>query len=182
MTVREPSPADHSASPVRRLAGAPISWGVCEAPGWGVQLPADRVLSEMRAVGLRATEAGAVGVLPDDGAELARALTDAGGTLGGGFVPVVLPQPAGAGEALELVRTQAARLERAGGSVLLSAVVTDAAWSPRVPVSTDDWRRIGEGLARLDEVCAANGIAHALHPHAGTLVETRDDVERVLEA
>ena len=33
-----------------RVAGAPISWGVCEVPGWGVQLPAERVLSEMRDV------------------------------------------------------------------------------------------------------------------------------------
>lgn len=28
-----------------RLAGAPISWGVCEVPGWGLQLSPDRVLS-----------------------------------------------------------------------------------------------------------------------------------------
>ena len=24
---------------VERLAGAPISWGVCEVPGWGIMLP-----------------------------------------------------------------------------------------------------------------------------------------------
>ena len=26
---------------LNRIAGAPISWGVCEVPGWGYQLPAD---------------------------------------------------------------------------------------------------------------------------------------------
>ena len=31
-----------------KIAGAPISWGVCEVPGWGYQLPPDRVLTEMR--------------------------------------------------------------------------------------------------------------------------------------
>ncbi|MDR7455354.1 MAG: inosose dehydratase, partial [Armatimonadota bacterium] len=27
-----------------RIGTAPISWGVCEIPGWGPQLPVDRVL------------------------------------------------------------------------------------------------------------------------------------------
>ena len=31
-----------------RVAGAPISWGVCEVPGWGYQLRPHRVLAEMR--------------------------------------------------------------------------------------------------------------------------------------
>jgi inosose dehydratase len=39
-----------------KIAGAPISWGVCEVPGWGYQLGPDRVLAEMRQVGLLATE------------------------------------------------------------------------------------------------------------------------------
>ena len=41
-----------------RVAGAPISWGVCEVPGWGHQLPADTVLTGMRRLGLAATELG----------------------------------------------------------------------------------------------------------------------------
>ena len=66
--------------------------------------------------------------------------------------------------------------------MLVSAVVVDEDWSPRVPLSADDWRRIADGLARIDELASAQGVAHALHPHVGTLVETRDDVERILEA
>ena len=41
---------------VDRLAGAPISWGVCEAPDWGYELPPGRVLAEMAGLGLKATE------------------------------------------------------------------------------------------------------------------------------
>jgi inosose dehydratase len=48
-----------------RLAGAPISWGVCEVPGWGYQLEPDRVLSEMADLGLPATELGPDGYLPN---------------------------------------------------------------------------------------------------------------------
>jgi hypothetical protein len=43
-------------SPVDRIAGAPISWGVCEVPDWGYQLAPSRVLAEMSEVGLAATE------------------------------------------------------------------------------------------------------------------------------
>ena len=49
-----------------RIAGAPISWGVCEVPGWGYQLSPGRVLGEMRDVGLAATELGPDGFLPAD--------------------------------------------------------------------------------------------------------------------
>jgi hypothetical protein len=47
-----------------KIAGPPISWGVCEVPGWGYQLPPDRVLTEMREIGLAATELGLEGFLP----------------------------------------------------------------------------------------------------------------------
>ena len=53
-----------------KIAGAPISWGVCEVPGWGYQLDPDRVLAEMRDVGLSATELGPEGFLPSDPDEL----------------------------------------------------------------------------------------------------------------
>ena len=49
-------------APPDRIAGAPISWGVCEVPGWGYQLAPSRVLDEMRDVGLSATELGPDGL------------------------------------------------------------------------------------------------------------------------
>ncbi len=61
-----------------RVAAAPISWGVCEVPGWGAMLPAERVLPEMRSLGLSATELGAPGFLPDDVEELRAVLTPTG--------------------------------------------------------------------------------------------------------
>jgi inosose dehydratase len=66
-----------------RVAGAPISWGVREVPGWGYQLPVDRVLAEMRAVGLTATEFGPDGYLPSDPAQRSRLLAEYGLTAAG---------------------------------------------------------------------------------------------------
>ena len=49
-----------------KIAGAPISWGVCEVPGWGNVLPSDTVLAEMHSLGLTATELGPPDYLPAD--------------------------------------------------------------------------------------------------------------------
>jgi inosose dehydratase len=164
-----------------KLAGAPITWGICEVPGWGLQLPARLVLSEMHSLGLRATEAGADGFLPADGYELRRALSEVDLELVGGFVPVVLHERSAREPSLAHARVEAERFAAAGGSVLVSAVVVDDAWSRRVRLEGDDWRRIFEGLEHLDAICAEHGIAHVLHPHVGTLVETGDDVARVVD-
>lgn len=164
-----------------RLAAAPISWGVCEVPGWGRQLPADRVLEAIRSLGIAATEAGADGFLPDDGDELRRTLGAHELALVGGFLPVVLHERSALEATLARARAQVERFARAGGSLLVSAVVVDDAWSPRVPLSRDDWRRIFDGLQVLDDLCAERGLGQVVHPHAGTLVETRDDVARILE-
>jgi len=76
-----------------RLAGAPISWGVCEVPGWGYQLPAARVLAEMARLGLAATAFGPDGFLPADPAARDALLATAGLRAVGGFVPLVLHDP-----------------------------------------------------------------------------------------
>src|SRR4051812_16557746 len=80
--------------PARRLAGAPISWGVCEVPGWGAMLPPARVFDEMSSLGLRATELGPVDeYLPLDARAIRAALDPYDLTLVGGFVPLVLHGP-----------------------------------------------------------------------------------------
>ena len=80
-------------SGIDRIAGAPISWGVCEVPGWGYQLTPKRVLAEMREVGLSATEFGPDGFLPADPQEMADVLAAHHLTAVGGFAPVVMYRP-----------------------------------------------------------------------------------------
>ena len=69
-----------------RVAGAPISWGVCEVPGWGYQMDAERVLDEVAGLGLTALEAGPDGFLPGNPQEMATLLSEYGLELVGGFV------------------------------------------------------------------------------------------------
>lgn len=73
-----------------RIASAPISWGICEVPGWGKMLPTDRVLSEMNNLGLPATELGAPGFLPSEANKISEKLDEFEMSLIGGFTPVVV--------------------------------------------------------------------------------------------
>jgi inosose dehydratase len=168
-------------SVTRRIAAAPISWGVCEVPGWGRMLAPERVLTEMADLGIRATELGAVGWLPEEPSALRAVLDRHGLRLVGGFVPLVLHE-----SSLDATRAEADRVARmfaaAGADVFVAAVVTDAAWSAPVALDDEQWSRLVHHLAEIDELVAGHGLRLALHPHVGTLVERADAVERLLGA
>ena len=164
-----------------RLAGAPISWGVCEVPGWGRILPASRVLPEMREVGLTATELGAPGFLPEGKEAVKDTLDAAGMTLVGGFVPLVLQDPAQWDVAIENARSAAELFSYCGGDRFVTAAVQDYAWTRPTPLDREQMRTFAEGLRLIDNVCADFGIVQVLHPHVDTLVETKADVELALQ-
>jgi inosose dehydratase len=152
---------------------------VCEVPGWGLQLPPERVLAEMAQLGLTATELGAQGWLPLDGAALRRQLDRHGLRLVGGFVPLVAHE-ADLGPARADARRAARQLADGGADVFVAALVQDAAWSRPVPLDDDGWKRAGANLRELADLVAEHGLTLVFHPHAGTLAETARDVERAL--
>src|SRR4051812_17718540 len=89
--VQRSATVDEQAASLRsRIAGAPISWGVSEVPGWGYQLDAATVLGDMRALGLAATEFGPAGFLADEPQARAEQLASYEMTAVGGFLPVLL--------------------------------------------------------------------------------------------
>lgn len=162
-----------------KIAGAPISWGVCEVPGWGYQLDCDRVLSEMRGAGLTATELGPDGFLPADTAELTALFGAQELSCVGGFVPVVL-HDAAHDPARDLAGPLAS-LRAAGAGVVVLAAATGAQGYDSCPELDDDqWATLLANLDRLSGMVAEAGLLAVLHPHVGTMVETSADVDRVL--
>jgi inosose dehydratase len=165
---------------IDRVAAAPISWGVCEVPGWGHQLRAERVLAEMREVGFVATELGPDGFLPP---EQARALLGANGLrLVAGFVPAVLHEEAGQPASLEAVAASADLIADLGGRVLvLAASAGRDGYEAGDRLDQDGWSTLMRGLDDVSALAGDRGLQVALHPHHGTVVERPGDVERVLE-
>lgn len=163
-----------------RIAGAPISWGVCEVPGWGYQLPADRVLDEMRSLGLAATELGPAGFLPTQPDRLAALLAQHRLSAVGGFTPVVLHR-ADTDPLVELDRILPSFVAARAGVMVLSADTGLVGYDSRPMLDDAGWDRLLRNLDRVAKRSAEHGVRAVLHPHVGTMVENRSDVTRVLE-
>ncbi len=165
----------------KQLAGAPISWGVCEANGWGYQIEADRVLSEMRECGITATELGPDGYLPQDAKELARVLDGHGLDLCGAFVPIVLHKKDRLKASYERARRQAEVLaELNAGNFVLATPAEDGDYDSRDPMDAEAKAVFSESLPMITEIAKEFGLQMVLHPHAGTMFETPNDLDFLL--
>ncbi|ABG93187.1 possible IolE protein [Rhodococcus jostii RHA1] len=163
-----------------RLAGAPISWGVCEVEGWGHQLDPDRVLTEMRDAGLAATELGPDGFLPSDPRELTDTLARYDLTAVGGFVPVLLHDPDH--DAVAAVGGAIDSLVASGSEVMVLAAVTGAVgYDSRPELDDSGWKTLLRNLDRLSSAAADRGLRAVIHPHVGTMIENRAEVDRILD-
>lgn len=162
-----------------RLAGAPISWGVSEVPGWGWQMDPATVLAQMQEVGLVATEFGPEGFLPVDPWRKAKTLADKGLSAVGGFVPLVLHDPDL--DPSRQIETALAGYPAAGaGTLVLAAATGTDGYDARRRLDDDGWTVMLANLDLLAELAARVGVTATIHPHVGTMVESADEVERVL--
>ncbi|ANY09050.1 sugar phosphate isomerase/epimerase family protein [Pseudonocardia sp. HH130630-07] len=163
-----------------KIAGAPISWGVCEVPGWGYQMAPSRVLAEMREVGLTATEFGPDGFLPDAPAEKAATLEQHGLQAVGGFTPTLLHVPGH--DPLPGVERLLAGYDAArAGTLVLSADSGGTGYDSRPELDETGWALLLSNLDRITDYAAGRGVSAVLHPHVGTMIESGDEVDRVLE-
>ncbi len=163
-----------------RVAGAPISWGVCEVPGWGHQLSPDRVLGEMREIGLTATEFGPVGFLADEPEAKARQLESFGLAAAGGFLPVVLHEPSG--DPLPMADRFIDACLAAGAGVMVLAAASGLNGYDERPLLDDiGWKTLVDNLDRISGHAEKRGVTVGLHPHMGTLIETGAEVERLMQ-
>lgn len=166
---------------VDRIASAPISWGICEVPGWGRMLPTDRVLNEMTDLGISATEYGAPGFLPTEPQAIRGVLDGHGMSLVGGFTPLVLHDPARRDDVLAHARRVAELFSRSGATTFVSCPVMDDDWSVPRPLDREEHAHLVRMLAAVDTICDDHGLRQVLHPHVQTVVERAPDVERVLQ-
>jgi inosose dehydratase len=160
--------------------GAPISWGVCEVPGWGYQLRPDRVLREMREVGLTATELGPDGFLPSDPSAMANVLSGHGLQAVGGFSPLLLHVPEH-DPVPEVNGILDGYIATAARVLVLSAATGAGGYDARPQLDGGGWQTLLSNLDRLAVVAAKRGVLAVLHPHVGTMIENGEEVQQVLD-
>jgi inosose dehydratase len=166
-----------------RVAGAPISWGVDGSPGWGFLMDRERVLAEMVAMGLRATELGPDGYLPTDPGELAALMRRHRMRVVGGFVPALLYRAEAVDRELDYVSRAARQLASTGSTVLvLGPSSHHAGYDTQVDMSEEEWTAFLVNLGRVETIARAEGLRVALHPHWGMAISSAGDVDRLLDS
>lgn len=84
--------------------------------------------------------------------------------------------------AIEEARRAARLISEAGGQVFVAGVVQDLEWSAPRELDDRGWARLADHMREIDGLVSEYGLTLAVHPHAGTLIETAEQVGRALEA
>lgn len=164
-----------------KIAGAPISWGVCEAENWGYQMSPERVFAEMASLGLTGTEFGPLGFLPVDPAARAEVLAKLGMSAIGGFFPVLLHDASE--DPLPKVEAELDAYKAAGADVLVIAAEQPGGNydHKRPELDEDTWALLLINLKRIDAYARSRGVLATVHPHVGTMIETETDIQRLVD-
>ena len=170
-----------------RFGNAPTSWGI-EKPADPAYPMWQSVLDQVAEAGYDGLELGPRGYLPDRPEELSAELSKRHLALSAANMMKPLDDRATTDE---LVRDAELTCDLAGALGASHYVIIDGITFDRERTagrSADAarlegaaWRTLVDTVGRLAEVAAARGLVAAFHPHAGTRVEFRDEVERLLE-
>jgi len=172
-----------------KIGTAPVSWGIMEVEGWDGRVAYGRVLDEMAEAGYEGTELGPYGYLPSEPERLLAELSSRGLRLVSAFVPLHLAEPqrheAGFREAIKvaglLARAEARLIVLAGDMTEARMAVAGRVIEERDGMNEQHWQCAVEILTRIAKACRELGLATAFHHHAGTLVETPNEIERLCE-
>jgi inosose dehydratase len=178
-----------------RVAGAPVSFGVDEIILDDAWMPGpDDLLDWIRDIGFEGTELGPPGYL-GDAAQLHERLSSRSLELVGAFLPQhfsrnekVEEDHAWLRDSLALIRDGAPEGSRTFAVLCDQFDEPDRrAWSGRIQEHPETWLSparfdaLMDNLHRAAELCRSAGFEVVLHPHAGTYIETVDEIARVMD-
>jgi inosose dehydratase len=170
-----------------RVATAPMNWNSDDLPDLRPAIPIERVLEEMVQAGYGGTEYGTG--LPSEPEALTPLLARHGLALASNFCWVALEdrrnhereiaQALAVARTLSAMRVQELILGLRGGPERI-------ALAGRVPadgsagLTEAQWRALADGIHGLARACEPLGVRLAVHPHAGSYVETREELDLLL--
>ncbi len=163
------------------IAISPVSWGISEMRGWGLQLDADRVLREIASLGVSAIEAGPSGFLPDR-SEAARNLVKLHRlSVVAGPVRAVLHNHDLRQQELAHVDGHAAWLAALGADTLvLTLIGSRSDGDADVALSSSGWAHLLNAIGSVQHVCTNRRLRLAVQPRHGGVIQGPADLEKLL--
>lgn len=169
-----------------RVGTASVNWGFDPLYTWVATPTFDQMLDEMVQAGYSATEISYN--FPEDLALVAHELNRRQLRASATFHAVNVRDRANHESALKSSMLVAERLRRLGADVLILAdEPSPARLKVAGRVGRDDklsdasWCSMADGFKRISEAAASIGVSTAVHPHVGTYVETRDEIDTLCE-
>jgi inosose dehydratase len=175
-------PGRKPARVTHRLALSPACWGISDAPDWGAQLDAERVLSEAAAVGEGAITAGPPGFLPDRSDQAKPLLKQHRLRVVAGQVQAILHHPDVRGPELAHIDGHAHWLAVLGADTLILSAIPQRAGSLRArpALSKAEWAHVVNVIGSVEHVCSRHKLRLAIQPRFGSMIQDPQDLERLL--
>ena len=168
------------------IANAPTSWGI-EQPDDPRNIDPELLLDQVQAAGYQGVELGPLGYFPTAPGQLAEALATRSLAMPAGYLLERFHDPAARSSIRDRTRQVCALLDDVGAQVL---VIIGALDTERIDTAgrTDVAERLDgagfqcfvEALSEVIEIAGESGITVALHAHAGSHVEFRDEIDRLM--
>lgn len=170
-----------------RVGFSPITFNNEDLADLRPPIPYTEVLDQVAALGYQGTERGAY--FPEDAEVLRGECARRGLALVGAWCGLELAGAATEEADLAHARAIADYVARAGGRYVNLAHagcperrrVAGRASAPDAPrLDAAGWQRLADRVNRAGEIAQERGLTACFHPHAGTWVETRDELDRLV--
>lgn len=169
-----------------RLGANPIIWSNDDMQELGAETSLETCLAQARQIGFEGMELGHK--FPRDARELAAILGRFGlACVSGWYSAQLLARDARA--ELTCLRPHLDLLKGVGSSVLVFADVSGAIHgnlqrplSQRPSLQANEWREFARRITELAAMTAAEGVRLAYHHHMGTVVQSEEDIDTLMDA
>jgi len=169
-----------------KLGIAPIAWSNDDMPELGGDTPLEQCLSEASEAGFSGIESG--GKFPKKSDELIPMLEKHNLKLCSGWYGANLRRNS-VKEEIDLIQEQLKLFQDCKAPCIVFAEVSDSIagdqlkpLSTRPKMDSDGWKNFCNKISEIGKYLEDQGMPLAYHHHMGTVIETQDDTERLLES
>ena len=168
-----------------KLGIAPIAWSNDDMPELGGKTSLEQCLKEASMAGFTGIESG--GKFPMDSEELIPKLNKENLKLCSGWYGAQLLKRSPK-EEFELMQKQLKLFKDCKAPCMVFAEVTDSVQgdpvkplSKRPKLSKEDWKKFAQSINEISKMMLDENMPLAYHHHMGTVIETEEDVSRLME-